>query len=127
MVVSAPLASQSEWNPNVAFPAGSQRLQAASPDKQKIEVMAARRPDGKISVLVADRQVDSANPRAGVGLPEDVNVSLNGIVPTAISLQQIDRNTSVTAGPATTAVTPSSSVSLHFPGYGLALLTITTG
>ena len=110
---------------NTAFPTGSTRLQTASPDTKKIEVMAARRPDGKISVLVADRQVDAANPRAGLGLAEDVNVQLNGIVPNAVSLQQVDTNTSVTAGPSTSALTPSTTLSVHFPGYGLAILTIT--
>jgi hypothetical protein len=109
---------------NEAFPAGCQRLQTASPDPQ-IEVMAARRPDGKISVLVADRKVDPANATGGVGLAADVNVALNGITPSAVTLTQIDKNTSVTSGPAATALGAPATVPLHFPGYGLALLTIT--
>jgi hypothetical protein len=109
---------------NGAFPAGSRRLQTTSAAGD-IKLLAALRPDGKISVLVADRQVDPANPRAGLGLPADVNVALNGVAPAAVSRQQIDANTSVVTGPTPTAMTAASTVSLHFPGYGLALLTIT--
>ena len=79
----------------------------------------------KITALVADRKIDSAHPRAGHGLPEDVDVVLNGITPAAITLQQIDVNTSPLTGPATVTLPAQSPISLHFPGYGLALLTIT--
>jgi hypothetical protein len=110
---------------NTAFPANSVRLDAASPDHQLIETTAARRPDGKITVLVADRKIDPANPAAGHGLPEDVVVALQGINPASITLQQIDANTDPVAGPATVSLPASTLINLHFPGYGLALLTIT--
>jgi Glycosyl hydrolase catalytic core len=112
---------------NLAFPAGSTRLQATTPNQQEIEVTAARRPDGAISVLVADRKWDPAHPRGGHGLPLDVDVLLNGITPTAITLRQIDVTTPPVTGPTPVALPPSSPVHLHFPGYGMALLTITTG
>jgi len=79
----------------------------------------------KITALVADRKIDSAHPRAGHGLPENVDVVLNGITPAAVTLQQIDVNTSPLTGPATVTLPAQSPISLHFPGYGLALLTIT--
>ena len=110
---------------NASFPANSVRLDAVSPDHQLIETTAALRPDGKISVLVADRKIDAANPRAGHGLPEDVNVVLDRITPAAITLTQIDVNTDAVAGPTTTDLPPDQPITLHFPGYGLALLTIT--
>jgi hypothetical protein len=47
------------------------------------------------------------------------------ITPAAITLQQIDVNTSALTGPATVTLPPQSPISLQFPGYGLALLTIT--
>ena len=46
----------------------------------------------QITALVADRKIDSAHPRAGHGLPEDVDVVLNGSTPAAVTLQQIDVN-----------------------------------
>jgi hypothetical protein len=111
---------------NAGFPFNCQRLSATSPDTLQIETTAVRKPNGQITVLVADRKVDPANPRAGHGLPLDINVVLNGITPTAITLTQIDVTTNPVTGPTTVNLPPASPVSLHFPGYGLALLTITT-
>jgi hypothetical protein len=102
-------------------------LTSTSPDRSQIEVTAARKPNGQITVLVADRKVDPALPRGGHGLPLDISVVLNGITPTAVTLQQIDVNTSSLNGPQTVTLPPASPIALHFPGYGLALLTITTG
>ena len=42
-----------------------------------------------------------------------------------ITLQQIDVNTSPLTGPATVTLPAQWPISLHLPGYGLALLTIT--
>jgi hypothetical protein len=111
---------------NDAFPQASTRLSATSPDTQVLEATAARKPSGEITVLVGARKVDAAHPRAGHGLPQDVNVVLDGITPTAITLTQIDVNTPPLTGPIPVSLPPSSPVALHFPGYGLALLTIST-
>jgi hypothetical protein len=110
---------------NSAFPVNSMRLSSSSPDAN-IKVLAARRPDGKLSILVVNKRVDSANPSGGVGLSADVTVSLDTSA-SAVTLQQIDSSTSATSGPATVNVTPSQTLSLHFPGYGLAVFTVTTG
>ena len=79
---------------NAGFPTSSQRLSATSADTHQIEVTAARKPSGEITVLVVDRKIDTAQPRGGHGLPLDIDVILDGITPTAITLQQIDVNTS---------------------------------
>ena len=55
-----------------------------------------------------------------------MNVVLEGITPTAITLTQIDVTTPPVTGPTTVTLPPSSPVALHFPGYGMALLTIST-
>lgn len=111
---------------NAGFPFNCQRLSATSPDTEEIETTAARKPNGQITVLVADRKVDPAHPSAGHGLPLDVNVVLDGITPTAITLTQIDLTTPPVTGPTTVSLPPESPIALHFPGYGLALLTIST-
>jgi hypothetical protein len=109
---------------NTSFPAGSTLLTSSSPDPD-IQTLAARRPDGKISILVLDRRIDTANPSAGLGLPADVQVSLTGLTTSNATLQQIDTNTSPTSGPTTLNLPTSPPYQLHFPGYGLAILTIT--
>ena len=111
---------------NAAFPMQSTRLQTSSPDAN-ILVLAARRPDGKVSVLVVNRRVDSANPNLGAGLPADVQVPLDAFSPSAVTLQQIDSTTSATAGPPTTTLPSGQNPTLHFPGYGMAILTVTPG
>ncbi len=50
---------------------------------------------------------------------------LNGITPASITLTQIDVNTNAVTGPATVDLPADQPITLHFPGYGLALLTIT--
>jgi hypothetical protein len=108
-----------------AFPVGSERLSASSADPN-VQVLAARRPDGKVSILVVDRRVDAANPRGGRGLPADVELTLNGLSATAITSKQIDASTSATNGPATATLPLGSPIAVHFPGYGLALVTVAT-
>ena len=70
---------------NQAFPPGSKFLPSAS-SASGVLSLAATRPDGKISVMVVDRQLTSntANSTCGTGgLPATVTLSLNGITPTS--------------------------------------------
>jgi hypothetical protein len=109
---------------NRSFPAGSTLLRASSSDSN-IQTLAARRPDGKISILVLDRRIDPANPSGGFGLPADVQVSLARVTAKAVTLQQIDANTSTASGPTTRSVSTTRPFRLHLPGYGLTVLTVT--
>jgi hypothetical protein len=108
---------------NAGFPLDSVRLQSSSTDGS-IQTLAARRPDGKVSILVVNRRVDAGNARGGKGLPATVQIVLNGLAPTALSLQQVDATTSAAKGPPATGLPASEPITLHFPGYGLALLTV---
>jgi hypothetical protein len=109
---------------NAAFPPQSDRLQTSSADGT-IQTLAARRPDGKVSILVVNRRIDPANSRGGKGLPAVVQVALNGLSASDVTLQQIDATTNVASGPAKAAVSAAQPITLHFPGYGFALLTAT--
>jgi hypothetical protein len=109
-----------------AFPAGSTLLTATSSDSH-IPVLAAKKPDGTISVLVADRDQNSASCSGCTGVGRTVTVNLSGITPTAITDTQIDATTSPNAGPSTVTVPVSTSPTVTFGGYGLSLLSITTG
>jgi len=110
---------------NQAFPAGSTILSSNS-TKVDILPLAVRKHDGTISILVINRQVNSSKSVGGPGLPAVVAVQLQGINPTAISLQQIDSSTNPSTGPTTVSLPVSTSPQVSFNGYGMAVLTIST-
>ncbi|HYT44563.1 MAG TPA: hypothetical protein VEP90_19690, partial [Methylomirabilota bacterium] len=70
--------------------------------------------------------VNSSTSVGGPGLPAVVAVRLQGITPTAISLQQIDSATNPATGPTTVSLPVSTAPRVSFAGYGIAVLTIHT-
>jgi hypothetical protein len=116
------------WNNKLlsqAFPPGSTIL-SSSTSKSDILPLAVQKSDGTISILVVNRQVNSSTSVGGPGLPATVAVHLQGITPTAISLQQIDGATNPATGPATVSLPVSTAPRVSFAGYGMAVLTIRT-
>ena len=115
-----------------AFPPGSILLSSSSSD-QGIVSLAAWRPDGNISVMVVNRKLasDTTVSQCGTGgVATSVDVSLPNVQPAATTLQQIDSSeidcsTGHGIAPTSQSLAPSTSTTLHFPGYGIALLTIT--
>jgi hypothetical protein len=117
-----------------AFPAGSTMLSSSSTDSGILS-LAARKPDGTVSVMVIDRKVASDTVRSSCGaggVATPVTVSLSGIQATSVTLQQLDKtnvncSTAAATPPTVQTVSPSQSVTLNFPGYGVAVLSITPG
>ncbi len=107
-----------------AFPAGSTILSSNS-TMVNILPLAVRKSNGTISILVINRQVNSSKSVGGPGLPAVVTVQLQGINPTAISLQQIDSSTNPSTGPTAVSLPVSTLPQVSFNGYGIAVLTIT--
>jgi hypothetical protein len=109
---------------DTAFPPGSTELTATSTSRH-IVTLAATRLDGTISVLVANTTPASRTSTSGIGAPADATISLSGITPTSVTLTRVNGNTSLTNGPANASLAPTSTIHLHFNGYGLDILTIT--
>jgi hypothetical protein len=109
---------------DAAFPTGSTQL-AATSSSRGIVVLAAKRPDGTIAVLVANRASASPLSSSGVGAPATVTVSLGALAPADVRLTRIDASTSIASGPVVVDRGAVSTATLRFPGYGLDLLTIT--
>lgn len=110
---------------NAAFPAGSTLLTTSS-SNPGVQSLAARKPDGSISVLVVNRQLNGATTRGGAGLPATTTVALNGITPTRVTVTQIDKNTSVANGPAAVTRDPAAPLQASLPGFGFAVFSIAT-
>jgi len=119
---------------NQAFPPGSRILPSAS-SASGVLSLAATRPDGKVSVMVVDRQLTSntVNSTCGSGgLPATVTVSLHGVTPAAVTRTQIDKTsvnctTHVATAPAPQTLNPAAPPAATLPGYGIAVFDITPG
>lgn len=105
------------------FPAGSHILSSTS-SQSGILSLAVQQPNGTISVLVINRQLNSASAKGGPGVPATIQVDLQGITPTAITLRQIDSATNPSTGPATETLAANYAPLVSFMGYGFAVLTI---
>jgi hypothetical protein len=86
-----------------------------------VQVLAARRPDGHVSVLVVDRKIDASSPNGGHGLPANVRVVLQGVRARRATVRMLDAATRPSVGPRAQSAAPGS-LSLAFPGYGLAAI-----
>ena len=109
------------------FPAGSTLLSASS-SVAGIETLAARAPgSNNVHVLVVNRQMASQSAVGGPGLPATVHVkvgNLGGI--TQVSIRQLDNETPLTSGPPAATLPVGNSATVHFAGYGAALLDFVT-
>ena len=108
-----------------AFPVGSRVVRSTS-SAAGVETLAARRPDGILSVLVVNRSVRDDGETSGSGMPGSVTVQVQGATPTAIELRQLDRSTDPSREPPAVSVPPATELSFSSPGYGMALFEINT-
>lgn len=117
---------------NQYFPAGSTIL-ASSSNTNGVLSLAARTPNGHIAVLVVNRQLASPTVRSSCGsggMPADVSVELSGLTASVVTLHQLDRTSVDCASNGSTAARSNAlhaaqPLTVHFPGYGLAVLDIT--
>jgi hypothetical protein len=81
--------------------------------------------DDSVVVMVANHAVNSPNDNNGPGAPRTISIDVSALGTfTSGSLLTIDANTSVTAGPTATSVTPSPQMTVVLNGYGVAILAL---
>jgi hypothetical protein len=108
-----------------AFPVGSRVVRSTS-SVAGIETLAARRPDGILSVLVVNRSAGANDEAGGDGVAAAVSVQLQGAAPTTVGLRQLDRSSDPSREPRVVSVPPATELRFSSPGYGMALLEINT-
>jgi hypothetical protein len=106
-------------------PPGTTILQSTNTDDAEIEVLAVQNPDGSVVILFANHAFNATTDNNGPGAPRTISVDVSALGSFASgSLLTIDANTSVSAGPAATSVTPAPPITVVFNGYGVAFLTL---
>ncbi|MFP5276418.1 MAG: hypothetical protein ACLGPM_04840 [Acidobacteriota bacterium] len=111
-----------------APPAGTppQILTTSLTDSDSLEVLAVKNASGVVTLMVVNHAVQATTDDNGAGAPRTVVVDLSRFnLFGAASLKTVDASTNLTTGPVSTAITPSSRITLTFNGYGTAFLTLT--
>lgn len=105
------------------FPPTADQLPMVSTQSSDVELLAAQRPDGSITVLVANHAVAASTDDNGAGAPRTVllDVSALGSISSAQELT-FDAATSAASQPQPATVTPQSVMSITLAGYGSVIL-----
>ncbi len=107
-------------------PPGAEILQSSSTADSDVEILAVRKPNGTVVIMVANRALVSASDNNGTGAPRTVSLDVSQLGNfTSAKLLTIDARTDAINGPEETPFTLSRTVGeLTFPGYGVAFVTL---
>lgn len=105
--------------------AGGTLLQFTSNDDAELETLPVLNADGSAVVMVANHAVNAAADNNGPGVSRTVSVDVSALGSfSSASLLTIDKNTNVSSGPASVAVTPASQITITLDGYSVAFLSL---
>jgi hypothetical protein len=111
--------------PAGAASSGEQILSLTATDTSTVETLAVQNSSGAVTVLIADRAVNSSTDDNGSGAPRTVIVDLSSFSAfSSASLITLDANTSITSAPSAQSITPASRITISLPGYGSAFLVL---
>jgi hypothetical protein len=104
-------------------PPGANILSVTNSDTADVEILAVRNPDGSAAVMVDNHAVASSSDDNGHGVPVAVSLDISALGSfQAAQLITIDASTNPATGPTPSAVTPSATMTVSLPGYGVAFL-----
>ncbi|MGO9230031.1 MAG: hypothetical protein ACLQKA_12605 [Bryobacteraceae bacterium] len=104
-------------------PPGATILQVTNSNPSALEALAVRNDDGSVAILLANHAVRNAADNNGPGVPANVTLDVSALGSFALAgVTVIDANTDPSAGPSTQSVTPQGTISISFPGYGVAFV-----
>ena len=107
-------------------PPGENILALNVSESATVEVLATKRDDGTVVIMVADHAVHAPADNNGTGDPRTVVLDLSALGNFSSASQiTIDGNTNPINGPTAVAVTPASRLAVTLNGYGVSFLTLT--
>ena len=105
--------------------AGAQVLSFTNSDRSEIEVLPVVNADNSVAILVSNHAVASPSDNNGTGVSAKVSLDLSALGTfTSASEVIIDATTDAVTGPSAVSMSPQSSVTINFNGYGVAFLTL---
>lgn len=106
-------------------PPGENILALSVTESKTVEVLATKRDDGTVVIMVTDHAVHSPSDNNGTGDPRTVvlDVSALGSFGSASQLT-IDASTNLATGPTAVTVTPAPRLTVTLNGYGVSFLTL---
>lgn len=107
-------------------PPGQNILALNVTESTSVEVLATKRDDGTVVVMVADHDVHAPADNNGTSDPRTVILDLSALGNfSSVSQITIDANTNPVTGPVPVPVKPASRLSVTLNGYGVNFLTLT--
>lgn len=104
-------------------PPGANILSVTNSDTVHVEVLATRSDSGGVAILVDNHAVASLNDNNGKGAPSVVTLDLSALGTLGSGeMVTIDAKTDPSAGPTPMSFTPSSTMTVALPGYGVTFL-----
>ena len=82
-----------------------------------------RNDDGSVAILLANHAVRNSTDNNGPGVAANVTLDVSALGSFSVAnVAAINANTSPALGPSTQSVTPQGTISVSFPGYGVAFV-----
>ncbi len=106
-------------------PPGSDILELNTTESTTVEILATRRADGTVVVMVANHAVRGATDNNGPGAARTVAIDLSALGGfSQASKLTLDATTDPVNGPSSTVITPASRIEVTLAGYGVTFLTL---
>ena len=104
---------------------GANLLQFTSTDDAELETLPVMNSDGSVVVMVANHGVNASTDNNGPGVARSVLIDVSALGTfSSATLLTIDKNTSVSGGPVSAAVTVASQIPITMNGYSVAFLAL---
>jgi uncharacterized protein (TIGR03437 family) len=104
-------------------PPGTTILQVNNSDPAALESLAVRNDDGSVVIMLANHAYRNSTDNNGPGVPATVTLDVSALGSFSLAtVTAINSSTNTNTGPTTQSITPQGTISISFPGYGVAFV-----